>query len=186
VARTHPAPASLPAQLEPDQPVYLLIDPIVGDFLPQLAFADTDDAESIRAAREDVYGRRIVPIPLAPGIPLPASRHPYLVAMAAMDDPWLAASQEMALDQHETTCAFGLAGTGWGSSWGPTTRAVLSTPAPGQRTPSRVSLTCAPSATAPGRRRSDAAMVRTVVTASSMDGGSLPPIPGIGDVLGMP
>lgn len=116
MAPTHPAPASLQALFSADQPVYLLIDPIVGDFLPQLAFADTSDAESIRGAREDVLGRRVLPITLAPSIQLPPARHPYLVAMEAVDDPWLAASQEMALEQHATTCAPGLAGTGWGTA----------------------------------------------------------------------
>lgn len=105
---------TLKAQFDCDQPIYLLIDPIVGDLLPQLAFSDTDDAEVVRAAREEVFGHRVFPVVLAPEIHLSPSRHPYLVEIPRAEDPWMKVSLEIALEQNESQWATGMDGTGWG------------------------------------------------------------------------
>lgn len=104
----------LQAHFDCDQPIYLLIDPIVGDLLPQLAFADTDDAEAVRSAREEVFGHRVFPVVLAPDIRLSPSRHPYLVEIPRVEDPWIRVSLEMAQEQNESIWAAGMDGTGWG------------------------------------------------------------------------
>ncbi len=116
LASTNQFAATLREQFDRTQPLYLLIDPIVGDFLPQPAFSPTDDAKSVRSAREKAFDRSVFPINLSPDINLPPSLHPYLVAMASFDDPWIAASQELAGAQNEKAWAAGLAGDGWAVS----------------------------------------------------------------------
>jgi len=96
------------------QPVYLLIDPMVGDLLPQLAFSDADDAESIYLARERAYQRAIFPVILASRINLAPSRHPYLVEMNSPGDPWMDVSLDLAQEHNRNIWASGLAGDGWG------------------------------------------------------------------------
>lgn len=105
---------ALKACFDCDQPIYLLIDPIVGDFLPQLAFSDTDDTETIHSGREKAFQRPFFRVQLPPDISLSPSRHPYLVEMISPDDPWMTNSLEMAMQHSAATRAKGLAGDGWG------------------------------------------------------------------------
>lgn len=116
MSSTNQIAAKLREQFESGLPLYLLIDPIVGDFLPQLAFSPTDGAQLIRCAREKAYDRSVFSINLSPDIKLPPSHHPYLVAMTSFDDPWIAASLELACAQNEKTWAAGMAGDGWAVS----------------------------------------------------------------------
>ncbi len=113
LASTNQIAAKLREQFESGQPLYLLIDPIVGDFLPQLAFSPTHDAEAIRGAREKAFNRSVFSINLSPDIKLPPSHHPYLVEMTSFDDPWISTSLELATAQNESTWVSGIAGDGW-------------------------------------------------------------------------
>jgi hypothetical protein len=106
--------ATLNEHFDCSQPVYLLIDPMVGDFLPQLAFSDGDDAESICLGRERAFQRTIFPVILDASISLPPSRHPYLVEMTSPSDPWMDVSLELGQEQIRNTWASGMAGDGWG------------------------------------------------------------------------
>lgn len=104
---------ALVASLDWATPIYLLVDPILGDFLPQLVFSENDNADAIREKREQAFGRSVYPIPLTSGIQLPAALHPYLVALTSAHDPWIAHSVKEAVSCNRATWEAGIDGNGW-------------------------------------------------------------------------
>lgn len=105
---------TLKAGFDCDQPIYLLIDPIVGDFLPQLVFSGTDDVAAICSIREEAFSLPVFPVQLFADIRLPPSQHPYLVALPSADNPWMSDSLDIALAQNKETWLPGMSGNGWG------------------------------------------------------------------------
>ncbi len=105
--------AVLTALLDPGLPVWLLIDAMLGDPLPNAQSPAQDAAAAVQQRRSSAWGRDVqgllVDAPmLAPG------QQPYLVAMQGPADPWLAHALKLAQQELDDTREDGLAGTGRG------------------------------------------------------------------------
>ena len=100
----------LQENLDTITPIFLLIDPMLGEPLPggELVAAGKD-AQPIRAA---IWQREIFSIALSQPSPLPVHQHPYLVALTGLDDPWLDITLELAHAERRTAMEDGLDGEG--------------------------------------------------------------------------
>lgn len=91
-------------------PLFVLIDPMVGEPLPGI---DASGAGADpRALRAQAWEREIVPIVLAKNIALPAHQHPYLVQLKGADDPLLELTLDIADSERLAAQARGLDGEG--------------------------------------------------------------------------
>jgi len=94
-------------------PLYVLIDPLIGDPPTPIAISgdsvDGGDLASLRPAR---WGRNIETVHLHKSIALPADLHPYLVALHGIDDPLLDYTAAQAVGEHANAIADGLEGSG--------------------------------------------------------------------------
>lgn len=88
-------------------PVYVLVDPMVGE----PAMVDAPDGDP-QAAREAGWERAITHVALSPRCTLPPHQQPYLVALQGPDDPLLALTLELAHDERREAMADGLDGSG--------------------------------------------------------------------------
>ena len=104
--------AALRRVCEPDLPLFLLVDPMVGDVFPQTNLPQGGDVKALKQYRETVWGRPVHMVELERSIKLEMARRPYLVEIEGVDDPWLETSFELALDEREGSWAGGLGGTG--------------------------------------------------------------------------
>jgi hypothetical protein len=104
--------AQLKKSLDPLLPIFLLIDPMVGE--PMTMNSDTPpvDLIGVMAARQATWQRDIVKIVLPASIDLSAHLQPYLVMLHGLDDVWLQASLEIALGENNASQERGLAGAG--------------------------------------------------------------------------
>lgn len=91
-------------------PIFVLIDPMLGEPLPALVF-DSGSADSQRA-REGAWQRVVMRIPLAARVSLPQHRHPYLVALSGVDDALLDDTFEIANSERLAAQEAGLNGDG--------------------------------------------------------------------------
>ena len=91
--------ADLVATLDPAIPVFVLIDPMLGEPIPA---ADS---------RAD-WHRDVVPVTLHPSVTLPPHQHPYLVALEGIDDPLLETTLEIAHGERTVRLSLGLKGHG--------------------------------------------------------------------------
>lgn len=101
---------TLRSALDSAVPVYVLVDPIVGEPLPGEVSAATLDA--VTAQREANWQRSVIPVTLDEGVPLPPLQHPYLVALRGADDPLLETTLELAQRERAAAQSDGLDGTG--------------------------------------------------------------------------
>jgi hypothetical protein len=100
----------LRALFDPLTPLYVLIDPMVGEPLPAIGIVEPGvDATPLR---EEAWGRGITPVVLAKSVALPPHQHPYLVLLQGTDDPLLEMTIEVAEGERQEAQADGLAGTG--------------------------------------------------------------------------
>jgi hypothetical protein len=104
--------AQLKAALDPLLPVFLLIDPMVGEPITMQGDAPPIDMAGVMAARHATWQRDIVKVQLPSTIDLAEHLHPYLVMLQSMDDIWLQASLEIALGETGASQANGLSGAG--------------------------------------------------------------------------
>ena len=91
-------------------PLFVLVDPMVGEPLPGI---DTSHAGAdARALRAQAWEREIVPVVLAKNIALPAHQHPYLVQLKGAHDPLLELTLDIADSERLAAQARGLDGEG--------------------------------------------------------------------------
>lgn len=97
-------------KLDPLVPIFLLIDPLVGDLMPGLDIEQS--SEELNKSRELSWERGIVDVVLPESIQLPHHMHPYLVRLNNVDDPVLDQSFEAAVGELMSAQAGGLDGSG--------------------------------------------------------------------------
>ena len=104
-------PNALRSELDLALPAWILVDPILGE---PLGFALDPEASrsELRALRERQWQRSVSLIELSTEIDLPKHLQPYLVELDDRDDPWIAESLALALEERASARARGLAGTG--------------------------------------------------------------------------
>ena len=95
---------------DPAMPIFLLIDPMLGEPLPGMVLEP--DSASAKIIREAGWQRAIHPIELTARVQLPAYRHPYLVALEGMNDPLIELTLELAHTERAIAQANGLDGEG--------------------------------------------------------------------------
>ena len=100
----------LQARFDPAFPVFVLIDPMLGEPLPGVAIVE--DAEGGHIARQAGWERDITPIVLSTRVSLSLHLHPYLVALTSADDPLLAITLRLAHAERSQSQADGLDGEG--------------------------------------------------------------------------
>ena len=105
--------AALAALLDPGLPVWLLVDPMLGDPLPNAQSPAQDAAEAVQQRRCSAWGRDVRGLHVDAPMLAPCQQ-PYLVAMQGPADPWLAHTLELSHQELATTREDGLAGTGRG------------------------------------------------------------------------
>ena len=71
-----------------------------------------DEPAALDEARAAHWHRTVAAIPLHPGVPLTARRHPYLIELQGPHDPWLLQTFDAAQSEREASQAEGLKGTG--------------------------------------------------------------------------
>lgn len=94
-----------------DQPlaIYLLIDPMLGDPLPDMPPSDGPDFELVRAA---AWQRDVVTVELHSSVGLAPWLHPYLVSISGLDDPLLEVTLGLAKEEREDRLTDGVIGEG--------------------------------------------------------------------------
>ncbi|WP_137938741.1 hypothetical protein [Chitinivorax sp. B] len=102
--------AQLQAALEPGLPVFVLIDPLLGEPLP-LAGDPPDDWAALQAWREVAWQCPVFGVRLPAKTPLPVPMSPYLVQLHPLED-WLPTTLQLAADEWQTAVADGLSGDG--------------------------------------------------------------------------
>jgi hypothetical protein len=95
---------------DPAMPMFILIDPMLGEPLPGMALEV--DSASAQSAREAGWERAVEPIVLPSRVALPSHQHPYLVALSGMDDPLLELTLEIAHAERSMAQEQGLDGEG--------------------------------------------------------------------------
>lgn len=108
-----PSPASiatLRAALNPETPIMLLVDPLLGEPLP--ADAPSHSNDGIQAERESMWQRPVATIALSPRVALSPRQHPYLVELQGLNDPLLEATLDIAQVERLQAEADGLDGDG--------------------------------------------------------------------------
>jgi hypothetical protein len=108
---TTPIETEFAATFDLAKPVYVLIDPMLGEPVPLDELESPGAPTDLQAAREKSWSRNIYRIALNQDIELPAHLHPYLVQMRE-DDPWLQDTLSIAHQERMASQARGLAGTG--------------------------------------------------------------------------
>jgi hypothetical protein len=98
------------AEGDPLDKTYILIDPIVGEPLPDLSLADQN--ADPQATREGYWQRQIERIALPHPISLSLHQHPYLVLTHGVDDPLLQLTNQLANKEWLCANAHGLDGSG--------------------------------------------------------------------------
>lgn len=93
-------------------PVFVLVDPLVGEPLPELHSSTApDSADQAQSRREAVWQRPVARIELE-RTTLPPHLFPYVVELSGHDDPWLDATFEIAMAERDRALADGLDGKG--------------------------------------------------------------------------
>lgn len=101
---------SLRASLDPVTPVFVLIDPMVGEpLLLDLADGYWGDPQT---QREAAWQRQVERIALSPRVPLALHQHPYLVQLQGIDDPLLELTLDLAHAEQSDAMKDGLDGEG--------------------------------------------------------------------------
>ncbi len=96
--------------LDPLLPVFLLIDPVVGD--PLAGSVDAQTLSDLSSQREQVWQRPVRCVALDPRVPLRPDQYPYVVALQGPNDPLYEMSFELALSERDTALSDGLDGSG--------------------------------------------------------------------------
>ena len=102
--------AQLRASIDPVTPLFVLVDPMVGEPLPGISTSSPGSGATDQ--RMQGWGRDIVPVELAKSITLPAHQHPYLIQLLGPDDPLLEVTLDIAEEERLASQSGGLDGTG--------------------------------------------------------------------------
>lgn len=105
--------AALVERLDTGLPIWLLVDPILGEPLPYAQGHAQEDEATVQQRRSSAWGRDARSLTVDAPMLAPC-QHPYLVALRGLGDPWLARTLELAHQELATTREAGLAGTGRG------------------------------------------------------------------------
>lgn len=105
--------AALAALLDPGLPVWLLIDPMLGEPLPYAQGSAQEAKAAVQQRRSDAWGRDVQGLRVDAAMLAPCQQ-PYLVALQGLGDPWLAYTLNLAHQELAVTREDGLAGTGRG------------------------------------------------------------------------
>jgi len=103
--------SDLSASMDVALPIFVLVDPMLGEPLYRVA----EVGEGTTATREAGWQRNITPVQLDPSVSLPPHQHPYLVALSGPDDPLLAETMELAQEERLEAQKNGLDGDGGGA-----------------------------------------------------------------------
>lgn len=88
---------NLRAGLDVGLPIFVLIDPLNGEPVPVDGIDEQSSSDQLTSARACVWGRSIFAVGLDNrAISIGALRHPYLVELTGVDDPWLQETLYMA------------------------------------------------------------------------------------------
>lgn len=98
------------SMLQPDVPIFILIDPMVTEVFPEIGQLQTD--ATLDVIRRKVWERETTRINLPASIYLPIHQHPYLVHVTDKSDCLLALSLKIANDERLAAQADGLDGEG--------------------------------------------------------------------------
>lgn len=93
---------------------YLLIDPMLGEPLPDIQYEPDQDLANIENARAQAWQRETFTVQLSSPIPLRQAQFPYLVELNGPSDPWWEISLNLAVAQRKSCREGGLTGTGGG------------------------------------------------------------------------
>ena len=100
------------ACLIPLTPTYVLVDPMLGEPLPEIQITPGTEFKAMQAQREAAWQRPVELVQLHPSIELLAHQYPYLVSMEDEQDPLLGMTLDMAQDERLESQAEGLTGSG--------------------------------------------------------------------------
>lgn len=103
--------SSLAASFEAGTPIFVLVDPMLGEPIV-VDSQDAGDMPSLMRARDSAWKRQTYAVALAPGIALPPHLHPYLVELQGRADAWLGETLRIALQERDAAQADGLGGPG--------------------------------------------------------------------------
>lgn len=95
---------------DPAYPIFVLIDPMLGEPLPGIIIVE--NADGAHRSREAGWQRYITPIVLSRRVSMSPHLHPYLVQLIGSDDPLLAISLRLAHVERAQSQADGLDGEG--------------------------------------------------------------------------
>jgi hypothetical protein len=96
--------------LDPALPIFVLVDPLLGDPIPVAVGSGDPTPERALAWQRDVAR-----VALPSSIVLPARLHPYLVRLNGPDDAWIADTLDIARKEASAAQRDGLAGSGRGA-----------------------------------------------------------------------
>lgn len=108
---TEPLPA-LAQRLRSDLPLFVLIDPLLGDLLPSDEITANLDRQALEAIRSRVWLRPVHGIDLHEDLTLDSAYAPYLVELQGVDDPLVLQTFELAWAECQEAHEEGLAGSG--------------------------------------------------------------------------
>jgi hypothetical protein len=97
---------------DPLVPIFVLVDPMLGDPLP---CDDSQQDTNQQSRREALWQRKVESIALHPRTPLSLHQHPYLVSLHGRDDPLLEITLKLAHAERAEALAGGLDGDGGGA-----------------------------------------------------------------------
>lgn len=83
----------------PGTALYLLIDPLLGDPVLPAPLEEGLPDQAINSARADAWQRPTFTLRLPPGLPIDTALAPYLVELSHVNDPWLDASVQWAIQE---------------------------------------------------------------------------------------
>lgn len=111
MSNTEPLSA-LARYLRSDLPLFVLIDPLLGDLLPCDEITANLDRQALEAIRSRVWLRPVHGIDLHEDLTLDSAYAPYLVELQGVDDPWVLKTLEHAWAECQEAYEEGLAGSG--------------------------------------------------------------------------
>lgn len=100
----------LRAALNSETPIFVLIDPILGEPIPSTETGD--EGNDLQTAREVMWQRPVIQIKLSQRTQLPPNQHPYLIAINGIDDPLLDVTLDIAHNERLEAQSEGLDGEG--------------------------------------------------------------------------
>lgn len=102
--------ATIRSSFDPLVPIFVLVDSMLGDPLPDRSVGQQD--ADFQSRREALWQREVERVVLHPHTPLSPHQHPYLVALRGLDDPLFDITLKLAHTERVDMLAEGLDGDG--------------------------------------------------------------------------